>query len=214
MTAPLRAPIPTALFASGRGSNARALHTHAVRRDPPLWRPVLVLSDRSDAPVLEWARSEGLDARVIDPAAGPELRRILEDADVGMVLLAGYLRLVPPAVVEGFRGRILNIHPALLPAFGGRGMYGRRVHEAVLASGEQQTGVTVHLVDEDYDRGSILAQRPVPVRPDDDPDTLGARVLEVEHHLYPRMADHLARALLEGRPARPLNSQDSTHASP
>jgi phosphoribosylglycinamide formyltransferase-1 len=100
-------------------------------------------------------------------------------------VLAGYLKLVPAAVIARYRDRILNVHPALLPAFGGRGMYGHRVHEAVLASGARESGATVHLVDEVYDRGAILAQGRVPVLPDDTPDRLAARVLAVEHRLLP-----------------------------
>ncbi|TVP59675.1 MAG: phosphoribosylglycinamide formyltransferase [Gemmatimonadales bacterium] len=217
--------MPTALFASGRGSNVAALHAHATRArstrvespdtlppDAGLWIPTLVLSDRADAPVLARARALGCDARPIDPADAPALLRLLDEAGIRMVLLAGYLRMIPPEVVAAYRDRILNIHPALLPAFGGKGMYGRRVHEAVLAAGETRTGVTVHLVDEAYDRGDALAREIVPVRPDDDPDRLAARVLEVEHRLYPRVADHLARAIFEGRAPRPLDPLDSTHA--
>ena len=116
-----------------------------------------------------------------------------------LVVLAGYLKLVPAEVIDRYRGRILNVHPALLPAFGGKGMYGHRVHEAVLASGARESGATVHLVDEVYDRGAILAQARVPVLPGDDPETLAARVLEVEHRLLPAVGARRRR----GRPAGP-----------
>ena len=109
-------------------------------------------------------------------------------------MLAGYIRLVPPEVVSAYRGRIVNVHPALLPDFGGPGMYGRRVHEAVLASGATESGPTVHLVDEEYDRGAILAQSRVPVRKDDTPETLAARVLAEEHRLLPAVVRAAARA--------------------
>ena len=112
-------------------------------------------------------------------------------------MLAGYLKLVPPAVIARYRDRIVNMHPALLPAFGGRGMYGHHVHEAVLASGARESGATVHLVDEEYDRGAILAQGRVPVLPGDTPDRLAARVLEVEHRLLPAVVLAAAAA---GRP--------------
>ncbi|HEU4954729.1 MAG TPA: formyltransferase family protein, partial [Gemmatimonadales bacterium] len=121
----------------------------------------------------------------------------LDRAQADLVVLAGYLKLVPAGVIERYRGRIVNIHPALLPAFGGRGMYGRRVHEAVLASGARESGASVHLVDELYDRGEVLARARVPVLPDDDPDRLAARVLEVEHRLLPAVVLAAARA---GRP--------------
>jgi phosphoribosylglycinamide formyltransferase 1 len=100
-------------------------------------------------------------------------------------VLAGYLRLVPAAIVRRWEGRMLNVHPALLPAFGGKGMYGRRIHEAVLAARSTVTGVTVHLVDEHFDEGPIVAQWPVPVHPGDTPESLAARVLAAEHRLYP-----------------------------
>jgi folate-dependent phosphoribosylglycinamide formyltransferase PurN len=131
-----------------------------------------------------------------DPTNAAELLAALGDAD--LVVLAGYVKLVPREVVARFRGRMINIHPALLPAFGGPGMYGRRVHEAVLASGAAVSGATVHYVDEQYDRGPIIAQQPVPVQPGDTPDTLAARVLAVEHELLPNVVLALARKLREG----------------
>ena len=111
--------------------------------------------------------------------------------------MAGYLKLLPAEVVRAYRGRITNIHPALLPRYGGKGMYGHHVHEAVLAAGETETGPTVHLVDEVYDNGRILEQAKVPVRPDDTPDSLAARVLEQEHRLYPRVLSKLIRGEYE-----------------
>jgi len=122
--------------------------------------------------------------------------------DAGLVVLAGYLKRVPAAAVARLRWRLINIHPALLPAFGGPGMYGRRVHEAVLASGAALSGATVHYVDEEYDRGPIIAQWPVPVLGDDTPDTLAARVLEVEHQLLPQAVVELARLGVPEGPVR------------
>ena len=126
---------------------------------------------------------------------------------VDLLVLAGYLKLVPAAVIARYRGRIVNVHPALLPAFGGRGMYGHRVHEAVLASGARESGATVHLVDEEYDRGAILAQGRVPVLPGDTPDRLAARVLEVEHRLLPAVVLAAAAA---GRPVPLPDTVEST----
>src|SRR5256884_3873920 len=123
-------------------------------------------------------------------------------SDVCSSDLAGYLKRIPPAAVARLRWRVINIHPALLPAFGGSGMYGRRVHQAVLASGVALTGATVHYVDEEYDRGPIIAQWPVPVRPDDTPETLAARVLAVEHRLLPHVVMELARLGVPERPVR------------
>jgi phosphoribosylglycinamide formyltransferase len=128
----------------------------------------------------------------------------LEEHEIQVILLAGYLRLIPPVIIQAFPKRILNIHPALLPAFGGKGMWGHHVHEAVLASGASFSGPTIHFVDERYDTGSILAQWPVPVLAGDTPETLAARVLKVEHVLYPLAADHLCRAVAAGKPVRRL----------
>jgi folate-dependent phosphoribosylglycinamide formyltransferase PurN len=126
---------------------------------------------------------------------------------VDLVVLAGYLKLVPSGVIARFRGRIINVHPALLPSFGGKGMYGRRVHEAVLASGASESGATVHLVDEAYDRGAILVQARVPVLPDDDPERLAARVLQLEHRLLPAAVLAAAAA---GRPV-PIREPVESH---
>ena len=132
-----------------------------------------------------------------DPSNADELLAALADAD--LVVLAGYLRLVPAAVVARFRNRTINIHPALLPRFGGAGMYGRRVHEAVLASGATESGATVHYVNEQYDRGPIIAQRTVPVLADDTVDALARRVLVAEHELLPQVVLDLATRLLKER---------------
>lgn len=190
--------LPAVLFASGGGSNVRALLDAHREASAPAWFPALLVTDREDAPVLGHARSEGLPHVVVPP--GPDfenrLLRVLTEAaggrGAGMLVLAGYLRLVPPGVVRRWTGRILNVHPSLLPAFGGKGMYGARIHGAVLDAGVRVTGVTVHLVDERFDEGPILAQWPVPVLPDDTPDALAARVLAMEHRLYPAVVEHAA----------------------
>jgi phosphoribosylglycinamide formyltransferase 1 len=185
-----------AVAVSGRGSNLEAL-LHALGSAAPA-RVVLVLSDRPDARALERAREHGVPAEVLSvPADAAEWLVRLERHWIDLVVLAGYLKLVPAPVIARFRDRILNIHPALLPAFGGKGMYGLRVHEAVLASGARESGATVHLVDEAYDRGAVLGQARVPVLPDDTPDRLAARVLEVEHRLLPAAVLAAAAA---GRP--------------
>jgi formyltetrahydrofolate-dependent phosphoribosylglycinamide formyltransferase len=216
---PLRLPLAAAAFASGSGSNFVALHAAEARGAP--WRIRLLVSDREDAGALERARAAGIATRVIpvsgrDPeAVGQETVALLQEHGIQVIFLAGYLRLVPRAVTEAYRKRILNVHPALLPAFGGKGMYGRRVHEAVLAAGERFSGPTVHFVDEHYDEGTILAQWRVPVLPDDTPETLAARVLEVEHRLYPIAAARLCRALASGvdpSPLAPARAQDAARA--
>lgn len=215
-----RGPLRAAAFASGSGSNFQAL-LDAERgggADHP-WRTVLLISDREGAGALDRAASAGVPTRIVpvsgrDPGeVGAETVAALEKAGVEVIFLAGYLRLVPAAVVARFTRRILNIHPALLPSFGGKGMWGRHVHEAVLASGARVTGPTVHFVDERYDEGTILAQWPVPVRGDDTPESLAARVLRVEHRLYPAAAAHLCRALRAGEEPRPLEFPGDAFAS-
>ena len=177
-------PMHVAVAVSGRGSNLEAL-LRALGPDAPA-RVVLVLSDRDDAPALDRARSAGIPTVALrDHTSASEWLGELERLSVELLVLAGYLKLVPAGVIARYRGRILNVHPALLPAFGGRGMYGRRVHEAVLASGARESGATVHLVDEVYDRGTILGQARVPILPGDDAERLAARVLAVEHRLLP-----------------------------
>jgi formyltetrahydrofolate-dependent phosphoribosylglycinamide formyltransferase len=184
-----------AVAISGRGSNLEAL-LHELGPDGPA-RIVLVLSDRA-APGLSLARIRNIPAEVLtDPADGDAWLQLLRSKSVDLVVLAGYLKLVPAAVITAYRDRIINVHPALLPDFGGKGMYGRRVHEAVLASGARESGASVHLVDEGYDRGAVLAQVRVPVLPDDTPERLGERVLQVEHQLLPAVVLAAARA---GRP--------------
>lgn len=203
-----RPPLVAAAFASGGGTNVQALLDH--RPASTCWRIGLLVADREGIGALERAKRAGVPTRVIPTSGRPraesaaEILAALEEHGVQVLFLAGYVQLVPPEVVDRFRGRILNIHPALLPGFGGKGMWGHHVHEAVLASGARLSGPTVHLVDEEYDRGSIVAQWPVPVLPGDTPETLAARVLKVEHRLYPMAADHVCRALAEGREPDPL----------
>ena len=157
---------------------------------------MLVASDRGNAPALNRARNAGIEGLYLaHPLKDDGLLDALVSRGVVIVVLAGYLQLVPSAVTAAYRGRIVNVHPALLPAFGGHGMYGERVHAAVLEAGVAISGATVHFVDEMYDRGPIIAQWPVPVSPNDTANSLAARVLAVEHLLYPRVVN----ALCSGR---------------
>src|SRR5687767_3458186 len=176
-------PSRLAVLASGRGSNLQAIieHFDSLARER-FAKIVLVASNRADSPALIRAATASIDVADFNPNDdGSELLGLLQKFRVDLVVLAGYLKRIPPKVINEYAGRIINIHPALLPAFGGEGMYGARVHEAVIASGARETGVTVHLVDDEYDRGAIIAQWRVPIDESDTPDTLAARVLNVEH---------------------------------
>ena len=182
-----------AVAVSGRGSNLDALFSRFGNGDEA--RVVLVLSDRAEAPALERARERGVPAVALqDWRSAEEWLASLAAESVDLIVLAGYLKLVPAEVIARYRGRIINVHPALLPAFGGKGMYGMRVHEAVLQSGAAESGCTVHLVDEEYDRGMILVQARVPVLPGDTAQLLASRVLEQEHRLLPAVVLAAARA--------------------
>ncbi len=177
-----------AVFASGRGSNLRSIH-RAIKEQRLSAEIVGVVSNLNDAPALVFAADEGIPVHSIQDF-GPEekgasMLGFLRRQGADFIALAGYMKLIPADVVTMFKHRMLNIHPALLPAFGGRGMYGHHVHDAVLAAGVKVSGATVHLVDEAYDRGPIVMQRCVPVLDEDTADSLAARVLEVEHAIYP-----------------------------
>jgi phosphoribosylglycinamide formyltransferase 1 len=217
-----------AVLASGGGSNLQAILEHFDRLgDARAGEVVVVASDRTDAGALNRAMLRKIPFAVLATAARPDgsaLDQLLDEHEVDLIVLAGYLRLVPAPVVAQYRGRIVNVHPALLPAFGGPGMYGQRVHHAVIESGVRVTGVTAHFVDEQYDRGRIIAQWPVPVFAGDDAGTLASRVLRVEHILYPRVVNAVAggRTTLEncalpdpgtpvdGRPAFTLLAHDDS----
>ena len=187
-------PSRIAVLASGRGSNLQAIidHFDNLARER-IAKVVLVASNRVDSPALIRAATASIEIAHFDAGDdGSELLELLRKSRVDLVVLAGYLKRIPPKVTREYAGRIMNIHPALLPAFGGEGMYGARVHEAVIASGAKESGVTVHLVDDEYDRGAVVAQWRVPVEPSDTPDSLAARVLAVEHVIYPRAVEMVA----------------------
>ena len=175
------------MLASHRGSNVQAV-VAACREGRLQAKPGVIISNNASSGVLQFAQSAGIPALRIggDAFADDDVRdrAILEALQAhgsDLVLLLGYMKLLGPRTTAAYRGRILNTHPALLPRFGGQGMYGNKVHAAVLAAGETETGVTVHLVDEQYDHGAIVAQAKVPVQPGDTVETLAARVLAREH---------------------------------
>ncbi len=190
--------VQIAVLASGGGTNLQALLDGNLAPG----RIAAVGSDRIHSGALDRARLCDIPTFVVGDNGrdADGLLAYLKAYETQLLVLAGYLKLVPKQVVETYGGRILNIHPALLPGFGGQGMYGRRVHEAVLATGARVTGPTIHLVDEHYDRGTIIAQWPVPVLSGDTPDTLQARVLEAEHALFPAVVRRAADRIAQGLP--------------
>ena len=185
-------------LASHNGSNMQAV-IDACRAGRLDANPAAVISNNGDSGALERARNENIPCYHLSGRTHPEaedLDREIVDTllnhDVNLVILAGYMKKIGPVTLATFPGHVINIHPGLLPEYGGQGMYGRRVHEAVLAAGARETGVTVHVVDPVYDHGPILAQRRVRVKTSDSADTLAKRVLAVEHELY---VDTIARII-------------------
>lgn len=171
-----------AIFASGAGSNAQKIIDHF--RGHPGVRIVLIVCNKPGAGVLNIAVKEGIPTLIIERQRffqGDAYLPEMEDARIDLIVLAGFLWQIPAALVQRFRGRIMNIHPALLPEFGGKGMYGHYVHEAVLAAGRKESGISIHLVDEIYDNGKILFQATCPVHADDTVESLTKRIHELEH---------------------------------
>jgi phosphoribosylglycinamide formyltransferase-1 len=186
------ATVGLGIMASGRGSNAEALLAACAEGRIPA-RGALVLSNNPEAGVHDVAAEYGVPSVTVrrqDFASGAdfadELILRFREAGTDLICLAGYMKKVPPRLIRAWPDAVLNIHPALLPAHGGKGMYGIHVHEDVLATGDRETGATVHYVTAEYDEGPVLLQRGgVHVRPEDTPETIAARVLAVEHELYP-----------------------------
>ena len=178
------------IFASGSGSNAENIIRYFASK--PDFCVKKIYCNVPGAYVLERARQLQVPACVFtrEEFRNPDkLLRRLQDEDTDFIVLAGFLWLVPPCITAAYPNRIVNIHPALLPAYGGKGMYGHHVHEAVLAAGEQQSGITIHYVNDRYDSGDIIFQATCPVLPDDTSDTLAARVHELEYRHFPRVIE-------------------------
>lgn len=175
-----------AILASGNGSNAE----HIVRffRENGNAEVACIITNRPDAYVLTRAESLGIPSKVFARdsfASGLEILAFLEKQGVVAIVLAGFLLKIPQLLIDAFPGRIINIHPALLPKHGGKGMYGMKVHEAVINSGDRHSGISIHLVNAHYDEGEILLQMKCEVKPDDDPVSLAARIHELEYCYYP-----------------------------
>ncbi len=179
-----------AVFASHEGSNMQSI-IDASKQDKLQAEVVCVISNNSSSGALKRAENEGIafyhvsvKTHPIEKDFSDKILEILNLHKVDLIILAGYMKKIPVEILKAYRNKILNIHPALLPKFGGKNMYGMNVHQAVIANGEKKSGATVHIVDENYDQGKILNQIEVVVLSDDTPETLAQRVLEVEHKIY------------------------------
>ena len=188
-----------AIFASGAGSNAGRIIEHF--RGAQGVRVDLVACNKPGAGVLDIAEAAGIDILMLERERflhADAYLPVFRDRGISLIVLAGFLWKVPGPLVQGYPGRIVNIHPALLPRFGGKGMYGRHVHEAVLASGEKESGITIHYVDDQYDHGSIIFQAHVAVSPADTPDSLARKVHVLEHQHYPVVIERLLKMQTAG----------------
>jgi phosphoribosylglycinamide formyltransferase 1 len=190
-----------AVFASGGGTNFQAL-IDEINRGQLNAEIAGLISSRPDAGAINRAESQGIPATVIqhddypgEQKFGEELIRTLRNWDPALIILAGYMLKIPANVIDAFPGRIINIHPALLPKFGGKGLYGIRVHRAVLAAGETHSGCSVHIVTKEYDEGPVVGQSTVPVEPGDTAEDLAARILKEEHKLLPRITGMLLKKI-------------------
>ncbi len=183
-----------AIFASGTGSNAEQIIHFFDRND--LIEVGLIVSNRASAPVLDLAERHEIPSLLVDRQFFYETNQILFELahrQIDLVVLAGFLWLVPAYLVQDYRRRIINIHPALLPKFGGKGMYGMHVHQAVKDAGEVESGITIHYVNEVFDDGTIIFQARVAISSQDTAEQIGSAVLQLEHRYYPRVIEKLIR---------------------
>ena len=179
-----------AIFASGNGTNAMNLiHFFENSNDAEI---VFVLANRSDAGVLTKAENAGIQTVVLsnqEIEAGVAVVRVCMEQAIDVIVLAGFLRKIPAELIRQYPNRIVNIHPALLPNYGGKGMYGEHVHQAVIAAGEKESGISIHLVDEEYDHGKTIFQAKLAILPQETPDTLAQRIHQLEHQHYPKVIE-------------------------
>ena len=189
--------IRIALFASGSGTNVENIANYFNGKTTA--KPVCVLCNKPDAFVLERAKRLNLDSMTFNRAEFNDGKKIMEylgKHDIDFIVLAGFLWLVPEYLINKYPGRIVNIHPALLPKFGGKGMYGMHVHEAVKQSGENETGITIHLIDGNYDKGNTVFQAKVTVEPTDSPDDIANKVHKLEYEYYPKVIEEIAKKIV------------------
>ncbi|AZQ43375.1 phosphoribosylglycinamide formyltransferase [Nonlabens ponticola] len=180
------------VFASGGGSNAQAIMDHF--KDHKQVQVSLILSNNPRAGVLDRARAAGIEALSFNKyafAKANSIHTLLQHHQPDLIVLAGFLWKVPQFLIEDFPNKIVNIHPALLPKYGGKGMYGKHVHEAVVQNGEAQSGITIHYVNEHYDEGAIIKQATCDLQPDDNAQEVASKVLALEHKYYPQVIENL-----------------------
>jgi len=185
-----------AVFASGSGTNAQRITEYFS--DHPEISVSMILSNKPDAYVLVRAKKLTIPSVVFDRHTfyeTTEISGLLKKNKIDLIVLAGFLWLIPEDLIQAFRGRIINIHPALLPKYGGKGMYGSRVHEAVIQSRDKESGITIHFVNEKYDEGNIIFQAKCEVLPDDTPDTLAQRIHQLEYKHYPEVIEKVIKGL-------------------
>ncbi len=192
--------INLAVFVSGRGSNLRALYEKFVA-DEKSPKIKFVVSNKSDCPALDFAREKGIQTSVVSKKTSSratsfaDLAETFNENGISLIVLAGFLKRIPAVFIDEFKGKIINIHPALLPKYGGKGMYGMNVHRAVFESGDKISGATVHFVDKIYDHGRIIKQRTIPIDDAGSPEEIAERVLEIEHKLLPEVVLTVAEKL-------------------
>ena len=182
---------PLIIFASGAGTNAAAIIAHFKKNGKA--KVSLIVSNKADASVLEIAKKEEIPFLIVDRQTFNEtlLTEQLSDYKPSLIILAGFLWKIPETLIHAFPGKIINIHPALLPGYGGKGMYGHHVHHAVIDANEKESGITIHYVNEAYDEGNIILQARCKVGENDGPDELAGRIHKLEHFYYPRAIEFL-----------------------
>ena len=194
-----------AVFASGRGSNFEAVY-FLIKSGEIKANVSCLISNNTNAPVLDFAKNNGIEIYTIDVksnAYSEQLLEILSKQKIQLIVLAGYMKLIPENVVERFPNKIINIHPALLPSFGGKGCYGMNVHKKVLKSGVKFTGATVHFVNQNYDEGQIIAQEVVSISPEDSAEDIATKVLKIEHKLLPQVVKQICDNQLNWKNNKP-----------
>ena len=179
------------IFASGAGTNAAAIIAYFKKNGKA--KVSLIVSNKQDAGVLEIAKREDIPFLIINKQTFSETLIVeqLKDYDPSLIILAGFMWKIPETLVHAFPGKIINIHPALLPLYGGKGMYGHHVHHAVVNAKEKESGITIHYVNEAYDEGNIILQARCKVETNDMPDELASRIHKLEHFYYPRVIEYL-----------------------